>query len=141
MQFTDLKYAVKSICDQYGFTFTEEPFEWFWRFENEYRIIDIHFNKKIQNGLFEQVQDSSLKLSKKNKPPYKASVKWYRDLGLLELEFLIVQLAGDLKQSKKEPPYGYCTCGEEFVKRFSSKNKQHFLGCSDYPRCTNTKKL
>lgn len=141
MKFDELEYSVKSICDHHGFTFVEEKFDWFWRFENESRVIEIHFNKKIQNGLFGEVQDSLLKLFKKNKLPHPAKPKWYRELGLLEMEILLAQLKGTLNLKTKEPPYGYCTCGEEFVKRFSPKNKEYFLGCSDYPRCTNTKKL
>lgn len=37
--------------------------------------------------------------------------------------------------------YGLCSCGNQWIIRINKANKKEFLGCSNYPKCKNTKSL
>lgn len=45
------------------------------------------------------------------------------------------------KTNKKRKEFGKCKCGGEMVKRQNRSDKSYFLGCSRWPKCTNTKPL
>jgi hypothetical protein len=47
----------------------------------------------------------------------------------------------DKKKKGKRKIYGKCKCGGEMVKRQNRSDKSYFLGCSTWPKCTNTKPL
>lgn len=38
-------------------------------------------------------------------------------------------------------PNGKCSCGGAFKERINSSNGNNFLGCSNYPKCKNTKQI
>lgn len=42
---------------------------------------------------------------------------------------------------KKKKDYGRCVCGSFMVKRQNRSDRSYFLGCSRWPKCTNTKPL
>lgn len=43
------------------------------------------------------------------------------------------------KKRKKKEIIGRCKCGGNMVKRQNRTDKSFFLGCSNWPKCTNTK--
>lgn len=45
------------------------------------------------------------------------------------------------KKKKQISKHGNCICGARLVERTNSMSGQKFLGCSTYPKCTNTKSL
>jgi hypothetical protein len=45
------------------------------------------------------------------------------------------------KGKKKHRDYGKCKCGGFMVRKQNRETKEHFLGCSTYPKCRNTKPL
>lgn len=51
----------------------------------------------------------------------------------------LVHAAKCEKPAKKEA--GACKCGGKFVLRQNRKNKEYFYGCSNYPKCTKTRKV
>ena len=44
-------------------------------------------------------------------------------------------------QKRFNEEHGICTCGCNWVVRKNSKTNLEFLGCSNYPNCTNTKAI
>lgn len=43
------------------------------------------------------------------------------------------------KKRKKKDTFGKCKCGGNMVKRKNRNDNSLFLGCSNWPKCTNTK--
>lgn len=54
-------------------------------------------------------------------------------------DFYMTKRAG--KRWRQIHKYGLCSCGGTWFDRINSQTGVHFLGCSHYPRCKQTKSL
>lgn len=52
-----------------------------------------------------------------------------------------IKEALEKKYEKRAFPNGKCSCGHAFIKRTNKVNGEQFLGCSNYPKCKNTKSI
>ena len=47
----------------------------------------------------------------------------------------------NIDKEKHRFRFGKCECGSPMIIRRNKTNKQEFLGCSQYPKCKNTKSI
>lgn len=100
-----------------------------------------HFNKRSGNAL---------------RTPYKNDVNCFECAQAIEngnLEGIIGDIAPEYfylgKKEKKrynaqklfEETHGKCSCGSDWKIRTNKTNNTQFLGCSNYPKCKNTKSI
>lgn len=98
-------------------------------------------NHNVETEYFKDVDcHSCKKIINKNRPEN------LLDGDAPEFYYLSKTYAKKMRRAKKEREEfnnenGICECGSDWKIRFNRIKNQHFLGCSDYPKCKKTKSI
>lgn len=107
--------------------------------EHSPEIVSVNLTRKLEKDM-ELIKDGKEKRSEVVERTRETLEKILSDFKKNENEIGKVLLKAVRKEMKEESTVGKCTCGGDLVIRMSRKKKR-FIGCTNYPKCTETYSL